>query len=495
MLLNRRHRGVQDIVVKTVFSKLLAAQVLTVVLALLVVTALTRYSLHRGFMDYLEKQETVVLGTLAPALAGLYESRGDWDFLRNNPREWERIWRQSRPLPHDRPGPPRGPGSRPGFPPPGGVPEAHLLRWMRSLDRPVLRDRLFLLDENRRPVAGAVVDRTDELSLQPVETDSGVVGWVGFAGMGPVLPPDAQRFLRGQVRLMAISLTIALVLAAVLAFLLARHLSLPMRRLSSAVDDLARGHYEVRAEVGSQDEIGRLGNSVNQLAETLQKNRSARQRWIADIAHELRTPVAIMKGELESIADGVRQVDLSMTESLKEEINQLASLVDDLQTLALSDAGALNVIKEPVDLSEMLAQSSDGFGQRLGERRIKLELDPGQNITLSGDQQRLKQLLHNLLENSCRYVDAGGTVYLSVEAGEHEVGIVLEDSGPGVSDEQLERLFDRFYRAESSRSRATGGSGLGLSICKNIAEAHGGSIEASHSPRGGLRIRISLPTG
>lgn len=479
---------------KTMFSKILLAQVMMVVFALLVVTVLTRVSLHRGFMDYLETQETVVLGTLAPALAGLYESRGDWNFLRNNPRDWERIWRQSRPIPNDRPGPRRGPGHGAEPPPPRGVPEAQLLRWMRSLDRPMLRDRLFLLDENKLRVAGAVVNSPDELSLQPVETESGVVGWVGFTAMGPVLPPDAQRFLRGQIRLMFISLTIALVLAAVLAFLLARHLSRPMRRLSSAVDELARGHYDVRAEVGSRDEIGRLGNSVNQLAETLEKNRSARQRWIADIAHELRTPVAVMKAELESIADGVRQADQRMTASLTEEINQLASLVDDLQALALSDSGALNVIKEPVDLSEIAGQASDAFRQRMKDRRITLELDLGQNVTISGDPQRLKQLLHNLLENSCRYADEGGTVRLYLEADDHEAGIVLEDSGPGVSDEQLERLFDRFYRVEGSRSRATGGSGLGLSICKNIAEAHGGSIEASHGSSGGLRIRVSLPT-
>ena len=480
---------------KTVFSKILAAQVLTIILALLVVTILTRFSLNRGFMDYLERQETVVLGTLAPALAGLYESRGNWNFLRNNPRDWERIWRRSRPFSNDRPGPPHGPGPRADFPPPRGVPEAQLLRWMRSLDRPMLRDRLFLLDENKRRVAGAAVDSPDHLSLQPVETESGVVGWIGFTAMGSVLPPDAERFLRGQIQLMAISLTVALVLAALLAFLLARHLSLPMRRLSSAVDELARGHYEVRAEVGPQDEIGRLGNSVNQLAETLEKNRSARQRWIADIAHELRTPVAIMKGELESIADGVRQVDRRMTASLNEEINQLASLVDDLQALALSDAGALNIIKEPVDLSDIASQSTEAFRQRMKDRGITLDLDLGQEVTFSGDPQRLKQLLHNLLENSCRYVDAGGTVRLAVEANNNEVGIVLEDSGPGVSDEQLERLFDRFYRVEGSRSRATGGSGLGLSICKNIAEAHGGSIEASHGPGGGLRIEISLPAG
>lgn len=167
-------------------------------------------------------------------------------------------------------------------------------------------------------------------------------------------------------------------------------------------------------------------------------------------------------------------------------------MVDDLQALALADAGALNIRKEDVNLTELARQSADSFRNRLSEREIHLEDDLGEDILLPGDPQRIRQMLHNLLENSCRYAETGGRVKLSV-ANSNGATIMLEDSGPGVSDEQLDQLFDRFYRAESSRSRSTGGSGLGLSICKNIAEAHGGRIEAGHSDLGGLLIRIELP--
>ena len=471
----------QDTVVKTLFSKILLAQVITLVLALLVVMILTRVSLNRGFVDYLERQETAVLKTLSPALADLYQSRGNWGFLRNNPRDWERIWRRTRGHQGEGPGPRRG--GPPGQPPPvAQQQDAQLLRWMRSLDRPILRDRLFLLDENHTRVAGAAVKSVEGLTLEPVMNEEKVVGWIGFTAMGNMLPPDARQFLQGQIRLMAISL------------LLARHLSRPLRQLSGAVNDLTNGHYETRAVIETGDEIGRLGKNINQLAETLEKNRSARQRWMADIAHELRTPVAILKGEVEALTDGVRQADERMALSLGEEIDQLTALVDDLQTLALSDAGALNIRKETVDLSELAGQLAETFRHRLAEREIRLEEHCPAAVMVPGDPQRLRQLVKNLLENSCRYVQAGGRVRLELKHNEADAELLLEDSGPGVSDEQLKQLFDRFYRAEGSRSRASGGTGLGLSICRNIVEAHGGAILASHSDLGGLKIRIVLPS-
>jgi two-component system sensor histidine kinase BaeS len=199
-----------------------------------------------------------------------------------------------------------------------------------------------------------------------------------------------------------------------------------------------------------------------------------------------------MKGEIEAIADGVREADEQMAASLAEEIDHLAGMVDDLQALALSDAGALNLHKEEVDLSEQARQSADSFRHRLADRGITLELDLPDSCRVCADPHRLRQLLHNLLENSNRYSESDGRVRLVLRAGDPSV-LVLEDSGPGVSDEQLDCLFDRFYRAEGSRSRATGGSGLGLAICRNIAEAHGGCIRAEHSELGGLGIRVELP--
>jgi two-component system sensor histidine kinase BaeS len=232
---------------------------------------------------------------------------------------------------------------------------------------------------------------------------------------------------------------------------------------------------------------------VNQLASTLEKNRTARRRWMADIAHELRTPVAILKGEIEALTDGVRPADERMSVSLGEEVDQLSALIDDLQTLALSDAGALSIQKGVVDLSGLVCQCVDSFRARLAAREIRVDERVAENVTLSADQARLRQLLHNLLENSCRYVTQAGEVRVTLTQNPGVTVLELEDSGPGLDSEQIGRLFERFYRVENSRARTSGGSGLGLSICKNIVEAHGGSIRASHSAMGGLKIRIVLP--
>jgi two-component system sensor histidine kinase BaeS len=494
---------------RTLFAKILLAQVVTVVLALLVVMAITRASLNRGFIDFLERQEAAVLDITAPALAELYELQGGWEFLRDQPENWLGILRQTRTLLPE--GPERGRGEprqgrKPGERRPGdrasgqsgpgagtGPTPDHPLRWLRSFDRLRLRERLFLLDQNHEFLAGATVQTSARPALAEIRAGGAVVGWIGFAPMGKILPPEAERFLLGQVRVLSVALLVALGLAALLGFLLARQLSRPVRELMATVTELAQGHYDRRATIPGTDEIGQLARAVNSLAATLEKNRTARQRWMADIAHELRTPVAILKGEIEALADGVRQPDSHSMASLGDEIDQLAALVDDLQTLALADAGALDLRREHIDLAALVQQVAEPFAKRLAARGIGLELELPETLWLRGDVLRLRQLLHNLLENCVRYVEGGGWVRVLLGATPEGALLTVEDSGPGVSDEQLQQLFERFYRVEQGRSRIGGGSGLGLSICRNIVEAHGGHIRADRGEYGGLAVCIELP--
>ena len=480
---------------RTLFSKILLAQVVAVALALIVMTVITRASLNQGFKEFLERQETTVLQTLAPVLTEFYESKGSWASLRNNPQNWQRIWRLSRSQQGAAPGSPRqrrGQLRDEATPPPRPPPGSRPLRWMGPPDRAMLRDRLFLLAQDHSRIAGAKTNAPAGISLEAIAFDGQVVGWIGFTPMGAVLPPDAEHFLDRQIRNTVISLAFALVVAAALAFLLARNVSRPVRQLGDTVRDLSRGEYRARARVETRDEIGDLAEHVNQLADTLEKNRTVRRRWMADIAHELRTPVTILKGEVEALADGVRQADERLSTSLLDEVDQLSTLIDDLQTLALADVGALNIRKDTFDLSELVGQCVDLFRDRLAERQITIDLQVAEKVVLSADQPRLRQLLHNLLENSSRYVNTAGQVRVSLIQNRDGVELVLEDSGPGLEEEQLDRLFERFYRVENSRSRSSGGTGLGLSICKNIVEAHGGSIQATGSEMGGLKIRVIL---
>lgn len=468
---------------KTLFSKILLAQVVTVLLALLVVMLITRVNLERGLAQFVESQEAVMLESAATSLADLYQRRDGWGDLRDNPRAWDRILRQARPA--DRPGP--GPGRLSADD--ENLPDIAMLQPMERLR---MRNRLYLLDETGALVAGVSYSPSKAGNQADVMVEGKLVGRVGFHARGSRLPQNAQRFLRSQVKTLLWSGLITLVLASLLAYLVARHLVRPVQLLDETVKQLSDGCYENHVEVKTNDEIGRLARNVNHLADTLQSNQSARRRWMADIAHELRTPLAILQGEVESLQDGVREVDDRLLASLAEETRQLSKLVDDLQTLALSDIGALNIERQPVDLAVLIETLAEAFRNRLEDKGIALELSLQATREAQVDPDRMRQLFNNLLENCVRYVEPGGQVRLVLFSEAESVGVTMEDSGPGVEENRREQLFERFYRVEPSRTRSAGGSGLGLAICRNIVEAHGGSIQASSSPLGGLRITFSL---
>lgn len=485
---------------KSLLAKIMLAQIALVFLALIVVMIISRVSLQRGFENYLEQWESAQLASLVPELEDLYRERGGWQLLRNNPRAWERLLRLTRPIP---PGQTPQPGARP--PLSRDEPTARGGQGLRSLERMRLAERLYLLDAERKPVAGRLGARKSvgnnqqkaSRALQPIEVEGEIVGWAGFSPVGRILPPEAHRFLVGQQRVLVTSLLIGLLLAAALGFLLARHLSRPVTALAATLRQLSAGDFDARAAVTTADEIGVLAGQVNELAATLERNRSARRRWMADIAHELRTPVAVMKGEIEALEDGIRQPDARSAASLREEVDQLSSLIEDLRTLALADAGALSIRKERLDFSALVSGIAEAYRDRMAQRAISLETHIQDGVMLRADPQRMRQLLQNLLENSSRYVQQGGHAELRLAQGEGEgeAELLLRDDGPGLEAEQLAQIFERFYRAEGSRSRAGGGSGLGLSICRNIVEAHGGSIRAASSVTGGLEMTIRLPLG
>jgi two-component system sensor histidine kinase BaeS len=271
---------------------------------------------------------------------------------------------------------------------------------------------------------------------------------------------------------------------------LSQWLSGRIRKLAAATASLTHGDYEVRLRPEGHDELARLAHDFNQLAETLAAARHSRRQWIADIAHELRTPLSILRGEIEALQDGVRPLGREAVNSLAGEAQRLARLVEDLHTLSLSDLGALSYHKEPVDLAEIVEDVLQAHGSLLRNLNLKYQ---GERAMLLGDAGRLAQVFANLLQNSSRYTDAPGTIAVSVKTTSAEVEVLWEDSSPGVPAEDLGRLGERLFRVEGSRSRDNGGSGLGLAIVRAIVEAHGGSVSASASALGGLRIRLGFP--
>jgi two-component system sensor histidine kinase BaeS len=486
------------------FHKLLIAMFVGTALVLVLITLLTRAGIGRGFVDFLQQQERNQVEQLVPVLANWYVDRGSWDGLANNPREFRglvfaALLQESEDRyelrPGEQPGPARGarrgprfPGGGPGSQRPGrpGGPGLEI--------RNALPQRIFLLDSDKIPVIGEMSGDFDEDELLPIDVNETNVGWLGVAMIRGVKLPEEEAFITALRNNLLIGLGIGLIVAALLSWLLARHLSRPVNEVAEGIRALAAGNFRNQLETRGSDEIARLGDDVNRLSSSLREHETARKRWMSDIAHELRTPLAIIHGELEAMSDGIRPLNKEQLASVREEVNHLTSLVDDLHSLTLTDSGALAYKMQSVEFNELVQQSVDSFKGQMGDKGLQLGWTPPTGkMIIQGDVQRLGQLLRNLLDNAVRYTDSGGKILIVLTRDKRQVKLVVSDSAPGVGVEECNRLFDRLYRVESSRNRNSGGSGLGLSICRNIVEAHGGHIVANPGPHGGLEITTTLP--
>lgn len=359
--------------------------------------------------------------------------------------------------------------------------------------RPDAAARMTLQDAQGRFVVGNPSPGHDA-RYEPVLVDGTVTGWVVSMPFVDVTDAADLAFKERQERVAWYVALLAVLMAGLIAWLLGRGTLVPARRLAQGVHELARGNYGIRVQTGVQDELGDLARVFNRLANTLQHNENMRRAFMADVSHELRTPLSIMRGELEAVEDGLQPLDERLVHSLQAEVYSLSKLVDDIHALSMAEVAALSYQWQPVDVVDLIDTDLPGWQERLAGKGLSLKrIGLVDRITVSGDPDRLRQVFHNLMENTVRYVDAGGAVEVGIQTEVGHVSIMVDDSGPGMPPEEHARLFDRFYRREASRNRATGGSGLGLAICRGIVEAHGGSIAAAPSPLGGLRIRITLP--
>ncbi len=461
-------------------SKLFLAILLTCAIVAIAMAIAMRYSFNQGFLGYLNEQEEQRVETLRPTLASAYEEHGSWDFLRNNPRRWFSL---TRPPGMAAPAEDKGnPGeARARFTPP-------------ESDLTGLNLRISLLDDQRKLVIGNPA-AGDGAMLKSVDVDGATVGWIALLPFQQVSAGAASSFQEQQMKASWIIGGSATLLAALVAWLLAQMFLAPVKRIAASTHRLAIGDYGHRVAVSSSDELGRLAQDFNQLALTLEKNERLRRAFMADVSHELRTPLSVLKGELEAMEDGVRPTSADGIQSLQAEVATLGKLVDDLHELALSDVGALTYRKSRIEIVELLRQSCAAFEERFAARAIGLQIQAAQAQTAycHADPDRLRQLFKNILENTLRYTDSGGRLVIAVTKNRRAVTLDFQDSKPGVAPDILPHLFERFYRVESSRSRATGGSGLGLAISRNIVEAHQGSIVAQASVLGGLRLVVTLP--
>jgi signal transduction histidine kinase len=327
-----------------------------------------------------------------------------------------------------------------------------------------------------------------------------VVRTPGGAPLGTLyLLPNAaaERVERPFVATVNRWLLLAVLGAGAVAFLLAlaltRRILGPVESLTKAARRMGSGDLSQRVAVRSGDEIGELGRAFNGMADALERNEALRRGLVTDVAHELRTPLTNLRCQIEAIQDGLLPADPAAIRSLHEETLLLSRLVTDLQDLAMAEAGRLPLHRASVDLGSAVEAALASLRPLAAERGVRLRANVPETLAVSADRERLGQILRNLLSNAVTHTPEGGEVTVAAGASKGTIEVAVRDTGPGIAPEHLERVFDRFYRADPARARATGGSGLGLAIVKQLVEAHGGTARAESEVGRGAVFTFTLP--
>ena len=488
--------------------KVFAAFLGTSLFIVISMAAIMAFYAAENFADYVNKVEMEKLNNLVSKLKEEYVAHQGWDHLRNNPQLWQNILRSEGGLlafgPPFLPQPPDGGfpkgGPTPGMPPPGGARnEPPPPGAARSEPPPPPPQpfggppRLTLFDGQKRVVAGNPHPPEEQL-LQAISVEGNTVGWLGLAKAPRLSHPLDVEFAEQQAKAFYLIGIATLCGAMLVSLLLSRHLLRPIRHLTEGTQALSCRQFETRLAIPSKDELGQLASAFNAMAQNLEQYEQMRRQWLSDISHELRTPLAILRAEIEAMQDGVRLVTDETLASLHAEVLHLSKIVDDLRELSSVDSAMLTIRREPVKPLAVLKATLRSFETRFVERGLSLQEELSMpDIGMAGDEDRLKQLFSNILENALKYADAPGTLKIWGQRTPEELTLNFVDSGPGVPEASLDKLFDRLYRVDEARNREQGGSGLGLAICKSIVEALGGRIKAANAPSAGLWIEIRFP--
>jgi two-component system sensor histidine kinase BaeS len=309
------------------------------------------------------------------------------------------------------------------------------------------------------------------------------------------LPDDFEEILIERVnRSILISALISGSIAILLAFIFAALILRPVRGLTRAAKDLSQGDLSQRVRVRGKGELAALGKTFNQMADSLQAAESNRLAMTADIAHELRNPLAIQRAHLEALQDGVYSMNSENLTPVLKQNYQLSRLVEDLRTLALADAGELVLHKQRINFSEVCRDTIDRFEPQAISKTIKLSCECGsEEIFVEADRERIQQVLDNLMQNAFRYAPESGVITLKLKREGDRGVAAVHNNGPQIPDDVLRHLFERFYREDKARDRASGGTGLGLAIARKLAEAHGGALSGENDPAGGVAFILTLP--
>jgi len=466
-----------------------------------VLVFLMQWSIGKGMINYVNTKEVEALKPIVVKLAEEYKAENNWFSIRGKHDKFRRLIsnqlmasefsskqknRTPERLPVRRP-PPISPLSQEMPTPRDAFPE--------NRTPPPREDEAYyaLLDHNERIVVGKYIDTIDYSKTEIMISDS-VVGYFAVSKRNQLTQGYEVDFIEQQQYYLWIIALLAMILVTLVTLPLTRHLVEPIKLITHGMHKLTQGDYQQRINLKRQDELGQLSRDYNELANTLAANETARKRWLANISHELRTPVAILRGELEAMLDDVRPLNKSNISSANDEVKHLQRLIDDLNLLTTADIGGMHYRKSNEELTELMHSVVETYRSYLNDASITLDLaisDKPINVYI--DKTRLCQSFENIIHNAVKYSSAS-LFKISVNISDQSTAIItFEDNGVGVNDKHLPHLFEYLYRIEDSRNRKTGGSGLGLSICRQIIMAHQGEIIAEKSKLGGLAMIINLP--
>ncbi|NAR56264.1 sensor histidine kinase efflux regulator BaeS [Acinetobacter haemolyticus] len=363
-------------------------------------------------------------------------------------------------------------------------------RFVSIPDRLGLSSRLSLYNENQQFIVGE--PSSDQLSYRPIIVDEKVVGYLGLK---PVLDQDdasSINFFSNQKRYLFLVYVLTVLSSLVAALLMATYFKKPIQRLLKATLELTRGNYQHQVMIKRNDELGDLSNQLNHLADILHQHEQSRRQWVADTSHELKTPLAVLQAQIEAMQDGIRKATPEHLEAMMRQVSSLKKLTQDLADLAQAEAQQLKCYFAEVNPWDVVLQEVENFKSTFEQHQLEVEL-LGEGALLSLDRDRFKQIIVNLLGNCVRYTEKGGKIQIHTQQDQQQWILYVDDSPLGVSDEQLARLGERFYRVDDSRTRSTGGTGLGLALSTKLAQALGGALTFEHSPLGGLRCVLTFP--
>ena len=417
--------------------------------------------------------------SLQSALIDYYNANGSWNGVTE---EWQQIRFRSFPTPNAPPNDQKV-VTGPNFPPNQNRRNSFGLADSQGI--------VIVSPDQRMPV-GSVVPADVIRTGAPLVVNGKRVGTILDANAPPPFNPEENLFLQRTTEATLLAMGGALLVALIMAIILSRTLIRPIRALTQAAQNITEGHLEQEVKVETKDEIGQLAIAFNRMSEEVARVNQLRRQMTADIAHDLRTPLTVIAGYVESMRDGVLQPTKARLSLIYTEIERLQNLVGDLKMLTQADAGELPLHPQTIAPRSILERAAAPFQQRAEKQGVHLSVETSEHLPeICVDDARMMQVFSNLISNALRYTPSGGEIHLGAQATNGYVELTVRDNGAGISKEDLPFIFDRFYRVDKSRSEGDE-SGLGLAIVKALVEAHGGTVRAESQIDTGTAVYIRL---